>query len=499
MLRIVQHITLILFVYLLNSFSCIAQNVSAKILDDKSKEPLSYVTVQYAENQGVITNEEGVFNINLRKEPKTTDSLFISSIGYESKSIALKSFNDSIIWLKPEVYELSTVFVTDKRLPPDEIIDRVQENLEKNYSTDYSKNTFFMRESNQQYYRQMDFIYKKSSIPELNKALIDSMTQSLPKRTAFYNETLGDLYTKQHTEGQKLKIIKTSKLYNKDINVSLEGLQEKFMSILNKNVKRNSYLKIKSGLFGTKVPVDSIMTTAENMEEKKQEYEQNNYFDRRKSEVEGLSKYLFFLEDSEVDVIDRAGRYDFELEGFVNIEDHLAYKIKFTPGRWADLKGTLYIDTEDFAVLRIDYKSNEAIYDKKFNMFGINVNHTSFQGTAIFRKNEHGKYFLRYMNHENGSSFRLDRPLSIIEKNKHVKGRRKQNELKLQLKFNLIGHDKKEIVVFDAQSISSSQYDALKENKKVDVKYFSKYNPEFWKGHNIIEPNQAIKEFTTIE
>jgi len=27
----------------------------------------------------------------------------------------------------------------------------------------------------------------------------------------------------------------------------------------------------------------------------------------------------------------------------------------------------------------------------------------------------------------------------------------------------------------------------------------AKYDPEFWKGYNIMEPNQAIREFTVSE
>ena len=55
--------------------------------------------------------------------------------------------------------------------------------------------------------------------------------------------------------------------------------------------------------------------------------------------------------------------------------------------------------------------------------------------------------------------------------------------------------NKKELIVFNSHNIETNTYNAVKEVKKVDVKYFSSYNTEFWKGYNIIEPNQAIKEF----
>jgi hypothetical protein len=33
----------------------------------------------------------------------------------------------------------------------------------------------------------------------------------------------------------------------------------------------------------------------------------------------------------------------------------------------------------------------------------------------------------------------------------------------------------------------------------VSATYMPAYNPDFWKGYNIMEPNQAIKDYTVIE
>jgi hypothetical protein len=489
---------LVFLVFILSNFIAKAQDVSGKIIDEETNTPIPYVTIKYGTNNGAISNEEGGFNLVLPENTSINDSIHFSSIGYATKTITAQKVTDTIIVLKPEALELSSVYLTDEKLSAEEIIERVEENISKNYSTAYTKNRFFMRESFNQYYKKLNFDFKKSSIKEVTKGLIDSMMSSIPKRTSYHNETLGDLYTKQLSENHKLSIIKTSKLYNKSQEISFEGLQEKFMQVLNDNVKKDSYLKIKSGLFGTKVSVDSIVNTSENSDKIQDDYEQNNYFDSRKGNIGNLLKRVFFEEDSPINVIRKSNKYDFKLEDFVYIEDQFAYVISFTPGYFEDLKGTIYINTEDFAVLRIDYQNSDPIYDKKFNMLGVNVNHMIFKGTMIFSKGSQQKYALKYISHENGNSFKLDRPLTVIEKNKHVKGRRKQNELKLQMKFNIIDKNKKELIVFNSDIIDNSNYKALKEVKKVDVKYFSNYNADFWKGHNIIEPNQAIKEFTTL-
>ena len=91
----------------------------------------------------------------------------------------------------------------------------------------------------------------------------------------------------------------------------------------------------------------------------------------------------------------------------------------------------------------------------------------------------------------------FNRPLAIIEKNKNVKGRRKQNELKLKIDASFGNINSYELVVFDENPINSEQFDYFKENNDVLPEYMPNYDPEFWKGYNIIEPNKAIKEFTS--
>lgn len=489
---------LVFTVLIFLNFTCQAQDVSGKIIDQETQEPIAYASIKYGHNNGAISNDEGDFSITIPENLTENDSIYFSSIGYATTAITVHKVSDTLIILKPEAIELSNVFLTDEKLSAEDIIDRVEENLSKNYTTSYSKNRFFMRESYKQYYKKLNFDFKKSSIKEITKGLIDSMMGTIPKRTSYHNETLGDLYAKQEISDNKLAIIKTSKLYNKTQKVSFEALQEKFMQVLNDNVKKDSYLKIKSGLFGTKISVDSIVNTSNNSDKIQNDYEQNNYFNSRKGNVNNLLKRMFFVEDSPINVISKSSRYDFVLEDYVYLEDQFCYVISFTPGRFTDIKGKLYINTEDFAVLRIDYQNAEAIYDKKFNMLGVNINHVLFKGTMIFSKGENKKYAVKYISHENGQSFKLDRPLTVIEKNKHVKGRRKQNELKLQMKFNIIDKNKRELIVFNSEEVTNTAYKSVKESKTVDVKYFSSYNADFWKGYNIIEPNQAIKEFTAL-
>ena len=491
---------LLSFFILISVNSLYAQTATSVIIDQENKEPIPYATIKYAEFKGVITNEEGNFTIN--DNLKNIDSITVSSIGYATQKFAITKLADTL-QLKPEDIKLSSVFLSTKNYTIDEIIENVADNLEKNHHSNYTKHRFFMRESNHQTMKQFKFDFLKSSIEEISEKLIDSMVRLVPKHSSFYSESLGDFYSKTNTDETKLTLIKASKLYDKNSDATSEALQEKFTNILKKNIKQDSYLKIKSGWFGTKMQVDSILPKEKSIEDslknklKQKRNEQKYYFAARKNTLSRMMKKLFFDEDSKINVIDKSNRYEFTLKGVIDFQDELAYVINYKPKRSEDFKGTLYINTIDFAVLRIDYESVAAVYDRLFNMLGVNINHLKYKGTAVFSKDTTQQYSLKYASHTNISSAKINRPLTIIEKNKHVKGRRKQNELKLDMHIHSITVDKREIVVFDATNVNN--FDTVKENKDIKIQYFSKYNAAYWKGYNIIEPNQAIKEFQAVE
>jgi len=489
---------------LVASSSCFSQNINSKIIDKETNMTIPYVTISYGEDKGTISNEEGDFNIVINKQITEKDSLVFSSIGYETKAIAMKEFKDSIVIMKPEILELSSVFLTNKKLNVDEILDRVKENLVANHTseTPYNKNRFFMRESIESNFKKLELDFKKSSIPEISNGL-DSVMKVIPKQSLYFKETLGDVYYRGGANENKLAVIKSSILQDKNKEVSLKSVQKRMEKAISDNVKSDSYIKIKSGIISASVEVDTIMTAVNSfkkeMNDGKNKKEDYRDFELVKNGVDELMGNLFFKDDSKINIIEKDNRYKFVLNDLVTINDNLAYAISFKPRYFADLKGKLYVNTSDFGVLRIDYENTDAIYDKKFNMFGIHSNHIGYKGTMIFDKKENEKYTVKYVSHQDIESFRVERPLTIKEKNKHVKGRSKQNELKMKFNIHQINKTKKELIVFNSKQISQENYISLQENKVIELKYFSKYNEEFWKGYNIIEPNSAIKGYTSIE
>ncbi|HET8737848.1 MAG TPA: carboxypeptidase-like regulatory domain-containing protein [Pricia sp.] len=487
-----------------------SQNLGSIIVDSVTKKPVPYATVQL-NNKGMITNEEGRFKFSFDENVEETDSLFISSIGYASIGKPLSEFTDSLILLRPKAIELQEVIVSNKKYTPREIIEKVADNIEINYYTDFTKKRLFLRETYQNEILKTDYELKESTIPAFNKNFFDNLIRTVPKRNIYYTEMLGDLYGNDDPDDQKLDLIKASEMYNKDMELDFEKLEEKFNDIVRKNIKSDSYFKIKSGwFFGTKIDADEMgglfkeeidstdvaVLNKRLEEEKKQKEENRKYFSTNKRRTLGnLFENLPIFDDTDYDVIFKPGRYDLTLEHFTYLGDQAVYVIAFVPDGSPEFKGRLYINADDFALIRMDFENTEPLRD--FSLLGISVNQYLVKGSFLFAKGEDEKYHLRYCDIVKGVRVGANRPLKIIEKNKNVKGRRKQNELSMEVDFAFGNINRYELVVFDEAAITEEQFESFKQNNEVLPTYMPNYDPEFWKGYNIIEPNRAIKEFTS--
>ena len=157
----------------------------------------------------------------------------------------------------------------------------------------------------------------------------------------------------------------------------------------------------------------------------------------------------------------------------------------------------MYVNTEDYAVMRLEYVNVKRLYGIK--LLGISYKETINRGKSLFAKDENGGYSLRFMELEEGVQFGVDRPLKVIEKNKNVAGRRKQNELSLNIDMSTLVVSKSELVVFDSAVIQEDAYDSALESTEAVATYLPAYDPAFWQGYTIMEPNAAIRSFAVDE
>ncbi|RMZ50556.1 carboxypeptidase-like regulatory domain-containing protein [Flavobacteriaceae bacterium PRS1] len=237
MFKSILGFTLFLFTINVN-----AQSFSAKVIDKSTKLPVPYAAVQTEEYKGVITNEEGVFNIEL--ENNHIIQITISSLGYKKHTFTIEQVtnNNYLIELEPSINELNTVYLSSSKPNADSIIARVVRNLSKNYKTEYIQHKLFYRETS-----YMDFEIKKTShvkkkqLIDANNSLKTMTNNIMTSNFVHFTDFIGELSIKDK-DSSKLRVEKATQIINAKKDFSLENIQEKAQNIVLKYLDTTTYL-----------------------------------------------------------------------------------------------------------------------------------------------------------------------------------------------------------------------------------------------------------------
>ena len=471
-------------IFLLFAVNLKAQSISVKILDSISFNPIPFATVYFSNSSGVISDENGDFEL-IKNELNDEDSLFISSMGYKKVSYSLNRFNDSIIFLSPKPIELNNVIITNRKLSSQEIIEKIKAAITQNYQTDLSENKIFYRKEYNSTIEKFEINKFKSSIDNVNDLLIDSLLLNLPSENKSVTEVLSNYYGNLEEDNQKINLIKSRETYKKE-NEILESLNSKLEESLKKSLKSNSYFKIRSGLlpfsgdleFDGLWDIDSTNQAALKKANDDEIKRKENFANSIKGRVSNIYSNLFYNDATDLDFILKSNRYEFSNPELNYLGNQLVYVMTFRPKGSKDYKGTLHINSDDFAIIRIDFKNVKSLF--KLKLLGFSSDNYLIEGRMVFSKLDKKKYSLTYFQVSSGSKAGIDRPFKIIEKNKFVKGRRKQNQISFNLDFIVNSLNKVELRVFQSKSIDLNLYDNLKEENKILPEYVDEFKTNFW-------------------
>ena len=471
-------------IFLLFAVNLKAQSTSVKILDSISFAPIPFATVSFSNSSGIISDENGDFEL-IKNELNDEDSLFISSMGYKKVSYSLNRFNDSIIFLSPKPIELNNVIITNRKLSSQEIIEKIKAAITQNYQTDLSENKIFYRKEYNSTIEKFEINKFKSSIDNVNDLLIDSLLLNLPSENKSVTEVLSNYYGNLEEDNQKINLIKSRETYKKD-NEILESLNSKLEESLKKSLKSNSYFKIRSGLlpfsgdleFDGLWDIDSTNQAALKKANDDEIKRKENFANSIKGRVSNIYSNLFYNDATDLDFILKSNRYEFSNPELNYLGNQLVYVITFRPKGSKDYKGTLHINSDDFAIIRIDFKNVKSLF--KLKLLGFSSDNYLIEGRMVFSKLDKKKYSLTYFQVSSGSKAGIDRPFKIIEKNKFVKGRRKQNQISFNLDFIVNSLNKVELRVFQSKSIDLNLYENLKEENKILPEYVDEFKTNFW-------------------
>ena len=483
-----------------------SQEISGIVLDSLTQQPISFANIISNFNKNTITNEEGRFRL-FKEIPFTNrDSVYVSSIGYNSITIlATNLINESKIVLSPKIIELETVVVTNReKLTAIEIIDKVKENVKNVFEFDYKNKKIFRRRIIMSDFDKAKIDIKKSSIKEFDQIFMDSITATIPLKNNFYVEALYDFFGNRNPDNQKVNILKSAELINKDNEISFKTIQSKIQPIVDIKVKRDSYFKFKSGIFPIDIDREGLdFMSIDSTDNSQLEKIKNNKFNERKDFNLNNRNYIKDISNSYIDyenkelkyeVFKKSRKFNFKIAEFSYLGYEPVYIIEYYPkSSRGKYKGRLFIHADDFALIRIDYQNIGVL--RNFNFLGVFYRLNKRLVKRIFKKNENNKYDLYFAENYYESSFGLDRPLKIIEKNKNVRGRRKQNQLLMQINFTGNNKVKTEVIFIESNKLSNQDFNSVKEIDAELPVELKKYDPNFWAGYNILEPKQILKEF----
>jgi hypothetical protein len=472
-----------------------SQEISATIKDSLTKEVIPFANIYLSSGKGILSNEEGVFRIQLNDQISSKDSLSISCMGYKTVVYPVSKFKDSIIFLPSKTIALGSIILSNKNLSAEDIIKEVKKNIAEKYELDLTHKKIFFRESGSQEFKKLRVKVKKSSIKEFNQAFWDSTLLKIPRKNEWHTEVSGSLYGDFSKDNQKLEIDRALELEDKKTTAIFNNIETAFDTILKQNIKKDSYFKLRMGLISTKLEDVELNSSEKDTltPNEKLVKEKESFSKRRKRIITNIISVLFEKEMLSISVLKKSNRYDFERVDFTYLNNIPVYILKFKPSGNVDYAGKLYIDADKMTLLRAEYKNIKDIRD--ISLLGFSFKHYFKEIAIQFKKTASGKYALQYLEAIDQFETGVNRAFSILEKNKVVKGRNKQNELKMELNFRTNQFQKYQMVVFESERITQEIFDAFKEKPSILPVNLIQYDPTFWEGYTIIEPNQVIKKF----
>ena len=491
--------------FLLNPISLFAQHIIGQIIDAKTNGAIAFATIQFNKNNGVVSNSEGYFALPLNNLNSQT-ILTISYMGYQTESISLDDLEKkkNLIKLYEAVNQLNTVYVTNKVPSADSIMARVNRNLKINYQETSVKQTLFTRETTFFKVNTLEMDIEKSSgfnkkqIEDSNsqfKVLTEQIVNNPP--TQSFTDAQLEFYYKPDSIA-KMSVFKATQLIDQKNSLSIETIQDKATTIVLQHLDTTKTYKVKTGWF----------TIEDSLSLKNNEYEIEDadaidtkaiaFKSLKTVTLERLSAQLFGNK-SVLDFVLEINDYDYQLNKITTINDQLIYIVNFEPRRSrAKFKGTLYVNADNYAIQKLDYKYAEGKVGEKLNLkllLGLKYVEKANSGTVLYKKNiESDKYFVHYINVESKRYVYAHRPFKFIE---NANNSRNKVNFDMTIDGDIV--EKYELMSLEHHVSNDHIFNGFTELKTVDYMQLKTYDPTIWKDIAIMEPLEELKKFKVEE
>lgn len=470
------------------------REIKGIVTDANTMEPLPYSNIyEPRTGRGTISNEVGHFTLNT-DGLNEIDTIRFQYVGYKTRNIPLSKLEDDApVYLNPEIINLSELLVFASTPDVEEIVKNVLRNKDKNYRPVTCEKQVFIRDRDIAEIDKLEFDYKKSSIPELDRKTIALAEEKIPRNFTSYTDFLGNVYfNKNKDDSVTLKVdpIRAVSLKEKDIT-ELDNIAKTFEKAF-ADTKEDEYWKVKSGIFGQKLDDEDIQPEEEKDTVVKPQNlsELKFYRDQLKSRL----GYATLEDKDDWEFLHSTGKYNYQLIGGTRVNDEDVYIIDFKPKRGGMYQGRMFISAYTYALIRADYEYAPDKTGTDFHLLGVGFTENEFSGSIYFEK-KNDNYVLKYFSKKGGGIASFERSLALLKKRKRFLWDETLYELKIGVDFRVNLHSSFEYLALMNKDISQKEFADFKQPEKLEMIYVYQFDDKLWKDYSIIEPTEQMKEY----
>lgn len=476
----------------LNAASLIAQQESWQLKDRVTGEPIAFATVLTGPDKGTISNEEGMFSLDLDKIGPA--GVRISCMGYRTLTLGRERFGaaDRLLLLEPAAIQLNEVQLGNRIPGADEIIRLVREKLASNYPQQGQPYQLFYRESEHMQFDRLDLELEKAS--DLNKAALQQadarlrkLGEDIVRSNARKFLDFSGAYMAHSDTSSVLRIDRVTELLDHNKDYSMDNIQERAKRIILSHLDSTRTYKLKTGMFKIE---DSISPTEEFTDSEAEDSTNLSYL---KGKARGLAEIASWKEGTRLrDFLD-PDLYEYTFLKATYFDGNYVYAVGFEPDRRkAKYSGTLYVDVNSFAVLKADYQYAPGRTGEKVNLkllLGIRYEENLSRGTVIFRRNETNQFLPYFVQQQYGNYIYLHRDLKFIENSPLGK--------KVRFDFLLEGgvRQTESALLRPLDGQQAAGLAQAPQPKKIYLVKLDHYEPTIWQDTEVIEPLEAMRNF----
>lgn len=467
---------------------------NGKVFDFETKEPLPFANI-FIEGKsiGTISNSLGEFVLDL-EIANNNDSVIFSYMGYENFKVSTKDIKEfELIYLHKSLLKLPNVSIYAQNLSVNDIIKLIETNYNENYPHhNFRSKIFFHNYLNISFSRENELELKKSNFEMLNGELISDVFNMIPKEIIQYQDCIIDIFN--YNDKRKIQPVKGISLEEGSMEKFEKQIDEKLTDLyldFEESKKNNKvYYKVNSGLLFNVDIDDEELDSVEEFHNKDSlnYYIQTNYL---KNDINNLMKQYVDIKSKNWDFISNPNKYQYEMNLNV-LNDELVYEIIFKPKKNGLYKGIMYVNSDNYAILQLDYEYAPGKSNQNFQLFGLGYSMKNRGARVIFAKGDTG-YYLKYLKAKKITFASLNRNISLLKKEKRIFFDKILNKIKLEMELAVDIYYNSEILVLDKDELTKENYDKINEPKYMKFKKEFAYTSEMWENRTVIVPNKELK------